>query len=182
MRLTSPRITPLTESEWSEDQRRVLEPRRDSRFYNVLGTVARHWEASRKMNVWTDHIMGETNTLIPRHRELLILRIGWLCRAEYEWGQHVMFGREAGLTEAEIAAVKEGPDHVTWTDLESALLCAADELHVDAFISDETWDRLAQELETLQLMDVVFTVGRYNTVSMVLNTLGVQLDPGVKGF
>jgi hypothetical protein len=31
-------------------------------------------------------------------------------------------------------------------------------------------------------MDVVFAVGNYNLVSMVLNTLGVQLDEGLKGF
>jgi len=27
-------------------------------------------------------------------------------------------------------------------------------------------------------MDVVFTVGQYTQVSMMLNTFGVQLDPG----
>ena len=31
-------------------------------------------------------------------------------------------------------------------------------------------------------MDVVFTVGQYNMVSMALNTLGVQLDDGVGGY
>jgi hypothetical protein len=36
--------------------------------------------------------------------------------------------------------------------------------------------------DTPQLMDVLFTVGQYNLVSMVLNSLGVQLDEGVQGF
>jgi len=31
-------------------------------------------------------------------------------------------------------------------------------------------------------MDVVFTVGQYNLVSMALNSFGVQLDEGLKGF
>ena len=31
-------------------------------------------------------------------------------------------------------------------------------------------------------MDVVFTVGQYNMVSMALNSFGVQLDNGVAGF
>jgi len=34
----------------------------------------------------------------------------------------------------------------------------------------------------MQLMDVVFTVGQYNLVSMALNTLGVQQDEGLPGF
>ena len=31
-------------------------------------------------------------------------------------------------------------------------------------------------------MDLIFTVGQYNLVSMALNTLGVQLEEGVQGF
>jgi hypothetical protein len=31
-----------------------------------------------------------------------------------------------------------------------------------------------------QCMDVVFTAGQYTQVSMMLNTFGVQLDPGQK--
>ena len=59
---------------------------------------------------------------------------------------------------------------------------AADELLEDAFITDDTWQALAARFETEQLIDVIFTVGQYNLVSMALNTLGVQLDDGVKGF
>jgi hypothetical protein len=33
-----------------------------------------------------------------------------------------------------------------------------------------------------KLLDVVFTVGQYTLVSMALNSLGVQLDPGLSGF
>ena len=126
--------------------------------------------------------MGETSTLVPRERELLILRIGWLCQAEYEWGQHVVFGREAGLTDEEIARIKEGPDADGWDPFDATLLRAADELHADAFISDDTWAALSERYTTQQLMDVVFTVGQYNMVSMALNSFGVQLDNGVAGF
>jgi 4-carboxymuconolactone decarboxylase len=34
----------------------------------------------------------------------------------------------------------------------------------------------------MQMMDVIFTVGQYNLVSMALNTLGVQQDEGFPGF
>ncbi|HYM02842.1 MAG TPA: hypothetical protein VET85_07840, partial [Stellaceae bacterium] len=65
---------------------------------------------------------------------------------------------------------------------EAALLRAVDELHADACIADETWAALGQHLDTAQLMDLVFTVGNYTTVSMALNTFGVRLDEGIKGF
>ena len=183
MRLAKPRIAPLTEAEWTEQQRKLLQPfYQEGKTYNVLGTMAQHWDAAQKFLVWAYHVMGETSTLPPRERELLILRIGWLCQSEYEWGQHVLFARAAGLSDTEIARIKEGTDAVGWAPFDANLLRAADELHEDAFISDRTWTALSQRDNTKQLMDVVFAVGQYQLVSMSLNTFGVQLDKGVKGF
>lgn len=183
MKLSQPRIAPLTEAEWTDEQREVLEPvQREGRVYNVRATLSRHWVASKKFGVWGSHIMGDTSTLVPRQREILILRIGWLCQAEYEWGQHVLYGKNAGLTDEEIARIKAGPDAEGWDAFDASLLRAADELHAGAFISDATWAALSERYNTQQLMDVVFTVGQYNLVSMALNTFGVQLDKGVKGF
>lgn len=52
MKLSQPRITPLAETEWTEEQRNTLEPvYKEARFYNVLGTLARHWQASKKFGV-----------------------------------------------------------------------------------------------------------------------------------
>ncbi len=183
MKLSKPRIPPLTEAEWTDEQRALLDPYyREGEVYNVLGTVSRHWEAAKKLLAWGYHVLGETSTLLPREREILILRIGWLCQAEYEWGQHAVMGREAGLTDTEIERIKTGPDADGWAAFDATFLCAADELHADAFISDATWTALSERYTTEQLMDVVFAVGQYNLVSMALNTFGVQLDTGVKGF
>jgi alkylhydroperoxidase family enzyme len=183
MRLAKPRIAPLTEAEWTSEQRKLLQPfYEEGKTYNVLGTMAQHWDAAQKFLGWAYHVMGGTSTLPPRDRELLILRTGWLCQSEYEWGQHVLFAKAAGLTETEIARIKEGADAVGWSPFDANLLRAANELHKDAFISDQTWTALSERYNTKQLMDVVFAVGQYQLVSMSLNTFGVQLDKGVKGF
>ena len=183
MRPSQPRIAPLSETEWTDEQRKLLEPfHQEGKTYNVLGTLAQHWQATQKFLVWAYHVMGETSTLLPRERELLILRTGWLCQSEYEWGQHVMFAKAAGLTDAEIARIKEGPDATGWAPFDATLLRAADELHADAFISEKTWAALSERYSTEQLMDTVFAVGQYTLVSMALNSFGVQLDNGVKGF
>ena len=55
-------------------------------------------------------------------------------------------------------------------------------MHADSFISDATWSALSEHYDTRQLMDLLFTVGQYNLVSMVLNSLGVQLDEGLPGW
>ena len=62
------------------------------------------------------------------------------------------------------------------------LLQATDELHSDAHIIDATWQGLLAHYNTQQMMDLVFTVGQYNLVSMALNSFGVQLDDGVPGW
>jgi hypothetical protein len=49
-------------------------------------------------------------------------------------------------------------------------------------VSDATWQALSARYDARQLLDLVFTVGQYTLVSMALNTLGVQRDPGVPGF
>jgi 4-carboxymuconolactone decarboxylase len=189
MKTSSPRIDPLDESKWTEEQAGVLGPikRGEHGFasggvYNIIGTLANHWEAYRKFGMWGNHVLGDSSTLPPREREILILRVGWLCQAEYEWGQHVMIGKEAGLTDVEIARIKQGPDAEGWDSFDAVLLRAADELHADAFVSDATWQQLAERYDTRQLMDVVFAVGQYTLVSMALNSFGVQLDDGVGGF
>jgi len=189
MKLSKPRIAPLPESQWSAEQRPAFEAAKngksgisDAVVFNVLGTLGNHPEAAKKFNVWAFHVMGDSSTLGKREREILILRIGWLCQAEYEWAQHAVIGRKCGLTDVEIERIKEGPDAKGWNELDSLLLRATDELHKDACIADATWNGLAKHYNTHQLMDVVFAVGQYNLVSMALNSFGVQLDQGLKGF
>lgn len=183
MKQPPPRIAPLSEAQWSADQRRLLEPiKRDGRFYNVMGTLCRHFPAAKKFWVWANHVMGDTSTIGARERELLILRVGWLCDAEYEWGQHRIFGREAGLSDTEIERIKRGPEASGWCAFDRALLQAADELHHHSRISDKTWSALSAAYNDQQMMDVVFAVGQYHLVSMALNSFGVQLDPGIAGF
>ncbi len=183
-RLERPRIPPIEESDWTPAQRAYLEPHaRANRLFNVFKTAAHHPVASSSWDAFAlGHINGESNTLSPRHRELLILRIGWLCAAEYEWAAHSAVARSIGFTDDELIRITQGPDAPGWAPFESTLLRAVDELHRDAFISDATWQSLSAQYDTPQLMDLVFTVGAYNLVSMLLNSWGVQLDEGFTGF
>jgi alkylhydroperoxidase family enzyme len=116
------------------------------------------------------------SSLPARERELAILRVGWLCRATYEWAHHVEIGREqAGLSAADIEAVKKGaiPDSQADDDI---LLRAVDQLVGDHFIDDATWAALALRFDQTQLMDLVFVIGNYTMICMALNSFGVQLE------
>ena len=126
----------------------------------------------------SEHIR-QRSTLSPVIRELLIMRIGWLCRSEYEWAAHAPAGRRAGMTEGDVQHVIAGPGSGA-DALTDALLRASDELYRDDVISDATWSALASRLDAKQLLDVLTTTGGYRMVSMALNTLGVQLEPGAE--
>lgn len=148
---------------------------------NITRTLANHPALAEAWLGFARYVLGD-NTLPPRDRELLILRIGYLCGSEYEWGQHTRIARSVGVTDDEILRVIDGPDAAGWSPLDSALLRAVDELHHDSEVSDDTWAALSAHYDTRQLMDLVFTVGQYNLVSMALRTFRVPLDEGVEGF
>lgn len=177
MRTDAPRIQPA-ELEALDDDTRSMMGRFEDNPLNIFRTLAQHPKLLKRWLVFANHVLGKS-TLPVREREILILRIGWLCRAGYEWGQHVQIGLECGLTEAEIQAIKAGADAGSWSDVDRDLLMATDELHRDAHVSDATWARLAQQWSTEQLMDIVFAVGQYNLVSMALNSFGVQPEAGL---
>ena len=182
MRLSEPRISPLPEVEWGDDSQELLRRlESERRVLNIYRTLANHPKLLKRWSVFGNHVLFK-NTLPPRERELLILRTGWLRRSAYEWGQHVVIAGRSGVSDVEIERVKQGPDADGWGAADAALLRAADELLEDAFITDETWESLTGQFSTEQLIDIIFTVGQYNLVSMALNTLGVQLDDGVEGF
>jgi len=183
MRLATPRVPPLADADLDDEARDVVAGLRrpDGTLLNIFRTLARHPKLLKRWLVFGNHVLGKSS-LSARDREIAILRIGWLCQAEYEWGQHAEISRGIGMSDEEVRRVTAGPDAEGWTPVESSLIRAVDELHGDAMIGDETWAALAAHYETEQLIDLVFTVGQYNLVSMALNTLGVQLDEGVSGF
>ena len=180
----APRLAMLEADEWDDETREMLEKTRDAAFgdiYNIFKTLAHHPKALKRWMVFANHVLFKS-TLNARDREILILRIGWLCQAEYEWAQHVRIGLREGLDEADIARIKAGPDAAGWADNEALLMRATDELYEDKQIADATWAGLAAHYDTQQMIDIVMTVANYNLVSMLLKTLRVPLDDGLEGF
>jgi 4-carboxymuconolactone decarboxylase len=182
MRLKHPRVPPLPQSEWDGEAIEVVQSLpQESQGFNIFATLARHPKLLKRWLVFGNHVLSKSS-LPAREREIVILRMGWLCRAEYEWGHHVAIGKRAGLSSDDIQRVADGPDAPGWDPFEAVLLRAADELHKDTFISDGTWKSLSARYDTQQLLDLVFTAGQYKLVSMVLNSCGVQLEEGFERF
>lgn len=176
-----PRIDPLPEAAWDDDTRAILEAT-GANFgqpLNIFTTLAHHPKLLKRWLVFGNSLLMKG--IVPaRDRELAILRTGWNCGSEYEFGQHVLLGRAAGITDDEIVALARGEGE--WSDRDAAVLALADELHADQTVGDDTWQRLTAHYETDQLIELIMTIGQYHLVAMVLNSAGVQLDDGVPTF
>ena len=122
-------------------------------------------------------------SLLPsRDKELLIIRTGWLCRAEYEFVAHVSIGLDIGITWEEIESIIEGSNSSSWNPKDCTLLKTVDELHKDLFICDDTWKSLSKTYNEQQLMGIIIVVGRYHLIAMLNNSFGIQFGEKNEGF
>ena len=194
--MSTNRVSPLTPRDWPagmaetlsatlrpENPRHPVPPRDPASptGLNAMGVLARHPELTAAYNQLIRHALY-FSTITPRQRELLVLRVAHLRDSTYEWAQHVYQAGVAGLGAEEVARVRVGPSAPQWSPLDAALLAAADELVAEARIGERTYEVLAAELDTQQLMDVVFTVGAYEVFAMAMRTFDVELDDDLKPY
>jgi AhpD family alkylhydroperoxidase len=114
---------------------------------------------------------------LPRvDTELVILRVSVECDCPYEWDHHERLGRAVGLTDADLARVREGPDAPGWGERRATLLRATDELIGDRRIGEATWSAVERELPVPQRIELCMLVGHYAMLAGTLNSLGVERD------
>jgi alkylhydroperoxidase family enzyme len=184
MDTSTPRIPPLAvddRDERTEDLLRSLRADPDGSDLNIFATLAHHPLLLKRWSAFGGVLLygGE---LPARERELLILRTASNCDADYEWGQHAVIGAAAGLSEEEVARCARPLEDAGWSDEDTVLLRAADELHESARVSDSTWAALAATYSPAQLIEVCMVVGQYHLVAFTVNSAGVQREPGIAGI
>lgn len=156
----------------------------DGRPLNIFGVLGQHPKLLKRFNLLGGFLLNK-GLLPARERELVILRVGANAQAEYEFGQHTIIGRAAGLTDDEIGALTADPDAADahdWSADDRALIALADELHADDCVTDATWALLAARWSDAELVELLIVAGFYRLVSGFLNSAGVQLDPGVPSW
>jgi 4-carboxymuconolactone decarboxylase len=165
------RLSPLPADQWDDAVRHAVagllpEDRRNPRDAgNLLGTLVHHPELTRAFLRFGVYLLSGS-TLPPRVREQVILRVAHRRSCDYEWTHHVAIGKKAGLSDADIAAIKSGSPT---DEFDRAVLGAVDEL-------DEKWAALSERLDERQRMDLIFTTGGYAALAMALNTFGVEVE------
>lgn len=149
------------------------------RGLNILGTFAQHPELAAAFWVFNGHILN-TSSLTPRQTELAILRVALRRGSEYEWQQHLHAGRACGITEDEFVAIADRDGDHEWTAADDALLTAVDELLDTSAVSEATWAALAASMDLPQVIDLIFTVGAYVTIAMLMGVAEIELDDDLR--
>lgn len=117
--------------------------------------------------------------LDPVLRELAIIRVGRLSRAAYEVFQHERIGREAGVTEDKIAALRDATiEAPAFNDHEKAVLRFADDVVRNVKASDKTLKAVQAFLSPGAVVELTLTVGYYMMVCRFLETTGVEGEEG----
>ncbi len=177
--MPAPRLPIITEP--SEEVSEILQGAltHDGTPLNIFGALAHHPKLLKRFNLMGGFLLNK-GLLPTREREIVILRVGWNSQAEYEFGQHTIIGRDAGLTDEEIRGLA-GYDH-EWSAPDAHLLALADELCAENMVSDETWSSLAARWNEAELVELLICAGFYRLVSGFLNSVRVPLDEGVPSW
>lgn len=165
--LTEPRIAPLP-------------AKGDLPALNIFRTLDHNHELFKGFLALGSHLL-RGDTLPAREREIVILRTGWQAGSEYEFGQHTVLGRDAGLTDAEIARLADAGDG-EWTADDQALVDMVDQVCSHNMVCDQTWQALASRWNDAELVELLVLTGYYRLVSGVLNSAGVALEAGTPGW
>jgi 4-carboxymuconolactone decarboxylase len=175
-----PRMAPLEEAHMPEDTRQLLAELGPRSSMRIFRTLARHPRLLERWFHFGKYIAMES--MLPScDRESVVLRIGWLCASRYELAAHLPIAHAAGLMPESLAriftdATASGPAR------DAVLLRAADELCRHADLSDRTWHALLDCFDTRQVLDLIFTVGQYQLVSMLANALRLVPEESPPGL
>lgn len=178
-----PRIAPLSTDglrpEWVEILGRLPGTglKGDAFPRNVLGVLMYNQET---LGPFLDYWVTSKAKLglSVREQELVILRMGVLYRSEYVWKHHVRVGREFGIGDVELDAVRNGA-YTALAERERAFLELTDAFVNERALPPELWSRTRDILGARDFVDLITLVSQYVLFALANVCLQVQLEPAL---
>lgn len=163
-------VTPGTQSELAEIEASILKERgRISPLYRVLlnsPEIAKGWESLLTA-------VRNRSSLPPSLRELIIMRVAVLNRAQYEFDAHRPHAITAGLSEAQIDLILQDKITAGFSAVEILVMELTDVMTRDIQVPDALYDSVKSHFNDREILEVVTTISAYNMVSRLLNALHV---------
>jgi len=114
--------------------------------------------------------------LSPKLRELAILRVGDLAKANYEWTKHVPMAMAAGAIQEQIDSLPDWMNSKGFNAQERAVLRYTDEVSQDIRASDDTFSKIREFLTEQEIIELTVTIGYYGMVCRTLESLQIELE------
>jgi len=163
-------VTPGTQSELAEIEANIIKERgRISPLYRVLlnsPEIAQGWESLLTA-------VRNRSSLPPSLRELIIMRVAVLNRAQYEFDAHRPHAITAGLSEEQIDLILQDKITAGFSAVEILVMELTDVMTRDIQVPDALYDSVKCHFNDREILEVVTTISAYNMVSRLLNALHV---------
>lgn len=111
--------------------------------------------------------------LTPRQRELATLTVAAAESSPYEWAAHSHLAKTAGLTDADLEAIRTDASLSLPDPAEQSVLTATRELLNTGNLSDATFTATRETLGMTPLYELITLVGYYRLLALQLRTLNV---------
>jgi 4-carboxymuconolactone decarboxylase len=180
--LAGNRFAPLGWADMTEAQRTMMRHVLDGARTSASGP----FNAMLRAPVMGDHAqeLGAqvrfNSSLPPPLREMAILLAARHWTAQYEWYAHKRAALAEGLDAGIVAAIAAGRRPSGMSAAEAALHRFASELLETKRVSDEAFAAAKAAFGEQGVVEIVFTLGYYSLVSMLLNVDEYPLPPGVE--
>jgi alkylhydroperoxidase family enzyme len=113
-----------------------------------------------------------------RLREIVIIRIGHITKAQYVLRQHVpALALADGLSLPECNALADWQGTAFFSARERAALAYADVMTRDIVVPDEVFAAVAGHFDNRQIVELTVLIGTYNMNARVLQALALDLEP-----
>lgn len=145
------------------------------RVLNLFKIMARCPQIGRRFLQLGNAILFK-GILPPHLRELAILRVGLINKANYEWTQHVPIALRAGVRQAQIEALPDWRKSTEFSDMEKAVLVYTDEETMNIRVSDETFNDVRKYFSEEAVVELTTTIAYYGMVCRILEALQIELE------
>ncbi len=164
----------------TEELYNAIRDRRGGKLLNLDRMLLNSPEFARGWNTMFGAIRGKL-AVSPKLRELAIMTIGAMNKADYEWQAHAPFFLSAGGTQKQLDTIKKGvPDAIKNTKLfdepERATLSLTYEMTRNVTVTKATMAKIRSFLPTQQVVELIGTIAGYSMVSRFLIATGIDLE------
>ena len=145
------------------------------RVLNLFKVMAHSPQVGRRfLGLGTAILMQ--GVLPPTLRELAILRVGQINKANYEWTQHVPIALRSGVRQEQIDALPDWEKSAEFDEKEKAILRYTDEETLNIRVGDKTFAAVQKIFSEEEIVELTTTIGYYGMVCRILEALQVELE------